>query len=109
MTGHLPVSSGRYTSARNTRPSSTRMGTSQSMRIPSRVSLVKSVIASGSENEVERRRLAVGDVPHAQDELALEDGIACVTGLAGEIELGREHRALRRLHLDVEVTRSAGV
>src|SRR3989442_7398939 len=103
VTGHLPVSSGRYTSARSTRPSSARMGTSQSMRIPSRVSLLKSVIASGSQHEVERRRPAVGAVPNAQDELALEDGIARVTGFAGEIELGREHRSLRRLYLDVNM------
>src|SRR5206468_5165837 len=109
MTGHLPVSSGRYTSARSTRPSSARMGTSQSMCIPSRVSLVKSVIASGSQDEVERRRPGVGAVPNAQDELAPEDGIARVTGFAGEIELGREHRSLRRLYLDVNMAGPPGV
>src|SRR5262245_3955427 len=52
--------------------------TPQSMRIPSRVSLMKSVIASGAQDEVERSGLALGAVPHAQDELALEDGIARV-------------------------------
>src|SRR5262245_51219448 len=96
-------------SARSTRPSSARMGTSQSMRMPSRVSLVKSVIGSGSQDEVERRRLAVGAIVHAQDELAIEDGIARVGSLAGEVELGRQHRSLRRLHLEVKVTGAPGI
>src|SRR4029453_3420283 len=90
-------------------PSSARMETSQSMRMPSRVSLVKSVIASGSQDEVERRRLALGAVPHAQDELALEDRIARVGRLAGEVELRRQHRPLRRLHLQVKVAGPPGV
>src|SRR4029450_12156762 len=79
------------------------METSQSMRMPSRVSLEKSVIASGSQDEIERRRLALGAVPHAQDELALEDGTTGVGGFAGEVELGRQHRSLRRLHLEMKV------
>src|SRR2546423_999755 len=39
MTGNRPSFSGRYTSARSTSPSSIPIGTSQSMRIPSRTSL----------------------------------------------------------------------
>src|SRR5215510_15249104 len=85
------------------------MGTSQSRRMPSRVSLMKSGIASSAQHEVERRRLALGAVPHAQDELPLEDGIARVGGFAWEVQLGRQHRALRRLHLEMKVARPPGI
>src|SRR5260370_14620006 len=44
MTGCLPSATGRKTSARSTRPSSTVTGTSQSMRIPSRTSLLGSAM-----------------------------------------------------------------
>src|SRR5205085_3730158 len=45
MTGCLPSSGGRNTSARRTSPSSIVIGTSQSIRIPSRTSLSSSAIA----------------------------------------------------------------
>src|SRR5262245_66344385 len=79
------------------------------MRMPSRVSLVKSVIPSGSQHEVECRRLALGAVPHAQDELAIEDGVARVGGFAGEVELGRQHWSLRRLYLEVKMAGAPGI
>src|SRR5262245_33521633 len=85
------------------------MGTSQSMRMPSRVSLVKSVIASGAQAEVDRRSRGRGAVAYAQDELAIEDRIARVGGFAGEVELGREYRSLRSLHLEVKVAGTPGI
>src|SRR5262249_21175788 len=85
------------------------MGTSQSIRMPSRVSVVKSVIPSGSQHEVERRRLALGRVPHAQDELTVEDGVARVGGFAGEVELSRQHWSFPRLYLEVKMAGALGI
>src|SRR5262249_55283851 len=59
--------------------------------------------------EVERSGLALGAIPHAQDELAVEDGIARVGGFAWEVELGRQHRALRGLYLEVKMTGPPGI
>src|SRR2546427_11441655 len=88
-----------------------RIGTSQSMRIPSRTSLVKSVIDedSGSKDEVERRRLSVGGVLHSHHQVAIEDGIPSVPRFARKVQLGREHRTVRGLHPDVKVACPPGV
>src|SRR6059036_1321454 len=106
-----------------------RIGTSQSMRIPSRTSLVKSVmdevppdprrrrappptptaatrtgvIDSGSKDEVERRRLSVGGVLHPHHQVAIEDGIPSVPRIAGKVELSRERWPVRGLQLHVEM------
>src|SRR6185295_2875355 len=46
ITGHLPSLIGRYTSQRSTTPSSILIGTSQSMRMPSRISELNSALIS---------------------------------------------------------------
>src|SRR5262245_16345989 len=130
MTAYLPSVGGRNTSARRTRPSSTLIGTSQSIRMPSRTSLTKSVIAdlpmpasvlraerlalarAGSaeiEDEVERRGLAAGDVAHLHHEITAEDRIPGVNGLARKVELRRQRGPFGRLHVQVEVACAARV
>jgi len=44
-----------------------------------------------------------------EQELAAKQAIAAISGLVGEIGLGREHRPFRRLHLDVVVPRATGI
>jgi hypothetical protein len=65
---------------------------------------------SALEHEGERAlagAAAVADV--GQDQLGLEDAVAVVAGLAGEVELGGEDGAVGGLDLDVDVAGAAGV
>src|SRR5262249_23687530 len=64
--------------------------------------------ASRVEHEVEDGEPAGGRVRHLHDEPRVEDPVALVPGLAGEIELGGDGRPTRRLHLDVDVAGAAG-
>src|SRR5919197_5334747 len=89
MTGHRAPSGARNTSARSTRPSSMGIGTSQSTRMPSRSSLLKSPIASSERG--------IGVPP--EHDLAV-DVLEC------EIERqpdDREHEDEREHHRDVEL------
>src|SRR5881394_3815030 len=62
--------------------------------------------ARSPDDEVEG---ALAAPAHAHDELRVEDAVALVLRLAGEVELRREDAAAGRLHLDVDVARAAGV
>src|SRR5262245_6116854 len=62
------------------------------------------------EHEVEARGLDLGFlVAHPDDERARVDEVALILGLAGEVELGRQHRVPGGLDLDVEMASAARV
>src|SRR5213075_848628 len=62
--------------------------------------------ARSRDDEVEG---ALAASAHAHDELGVERAVALVLRLVREIELRREDAAARRLHLDMDVARAAGV
>src|SRR5439155_17226111 len=61
------------------------------------------------EDEIEARGGAAGGFCHAHHQLATEQAVAPIGGLVGKIELGREQRSLRCLHLDVIMTCTAEI
>src|SRR4030066_11033 len=75
MTGWRPPPVGRYTSARRTTPSSIRMATSQSICLPSRLSLLRSGVGAVAQND--RRAAAAGRAIHVgtqDDAVVHQDG-----------------------------------
>src|SRR5947207_3061615 len=61
------------------------------------------------EDEIEPRGKRVPRLGRSHHQLAAEQAVAPVHRLVREIELGREHALLRRLHLDVIVAGTADI
>src|SRR5437763_3681632 len=64
---------------------------------------------SNVENEIEPRSKPVARFRHAHQQLGAEQAIAAVHRLVWKIQLRREQRPLRRLHLHVVVARASRV
>src|ERR687895_2127276 len=67
---------------------------------PAAQCLFRQALLPAGENEVETAAPGLGK---PQDERGVEDSVACVPRLAGEVELGRQNRPVGGLRLDVNV------
>src|SRR5215470_11369684 len=71
--------------------------------------LMPATIRLSAHDEPEARPPAVPGGVHVHEQRAVEDVVGAVARFAREVQLRREDRSVRALHLDVDVARPAGI